>query len=530
MLRQGGVNVAVFRWLLPASAGLLLALAFPPFDAFQLAWLGLIPLCIAVRDVPWGEACRRGYIAGLVFFGSTLWWIGHVTVPGAVAVIAILALYVALAALWFRFVLGAAAGADSPLLNLRSAILCAAGWVVLEWVRGCFLLGGFGWNFLGASQYRTAALLPFASVTGVYGVSAVLCAVNVIFFLTGLRFYTHLRAGQPIRRLNWELYAVMLVVCAMFLHGARELAARKSRPHRPLQIALIQANIPQSLKFVPEQKQMVLDRHRELTTTAAITKPDLIIWPETAVPDPLRFDRDSYALATNLAITTGAHLLTGTIDYRPYSQPPEAYNAAILLSPTGDTLEIYRKIHLVPFGEYVPLQRFTAGLVSRIGPEGYDVTQGYGFQRGTEHTIFEASGFRFGAVICFEDTVPHLYRHFVARGVDFMVNLTNDAWFRESPAAAMHLANAVFRAVETRRPLIRSTNNGITCVVDECGVIRAELEPFTESALTFELAVPEGTGHTFYVRHGDVFVALCAVMSTGAVIWRTRRRASRGQP
>ncbi len=507
------MKLLLFRWLLPAAAGALLALAFPPWEAFQLAWLGLIPLFVAVRDVSGGEAARRGYIAGLVFFGLTLWWIGHVTVPGAVAVIAVLALYFALAALWFRLVLAPARSGERPLANLGAALLAAAGWATLEWVRGCVLLGGFGWNFLGASQYRAAALLQFASVTGIYGVSALLCAVNVIFYLTGLRFCAHLQAGPPARRLSWELYAVILLACGLFLHGARELTARPSQPHRSLRLALVQANIPQSLKFVPEQKQMVLDRHRQLTATAALSQPDLILWPETAVPEPLRFDRDSYTLATNVAIRSRAYLLTGTIDYQPYSQPPEAYNAAILLSPTGDTLKIYRKIHLVPFGEYVPLQRYTAGLVSRIGPEGYDVTQGYGFQRGTELTIFEAGDFRFGVVICFEDTVPHLYRRFAAHQLDFMVNLTNDAWFRESPAARMHLANAVFRAVETRRPLIRSTNNGVSCVVDECGVIRAELEPFTEAALTHELPIPHPTGPTFYVRHGDLFVAVCALLS-----------------
>ena len=271
---------------------------------------------------------------------------------------------------WFRFVLRWRDSRDTPLRNLLVAILCGAGWVVLEWVRGRFLLGGFGWNCLGASQYRAASLLQFASVTGVYGVSALLVAVNMIFYCITCRFAAHLKAGQPIRRLSWELYAVMITVCLMFIHGARELAARNSRPHRPLRLALVQANIPQSLKFVPGEKEMVLHRHHDLTQTAAVTKPDLIIWPETAAPEPLRYDPVSFELATNVAVTSGAWLLTGTIDYRPYSKPPEAYNAAILISPAGELVQEYRKIHLVPFGEYVPLQRLTARFLSVIGPDG----------------------------------------------------------------------------------------------------------------------------------------------------------------
>ncbi|MDW8344705.1 MAG: apolipoprotein N-acyltransferase [Verrucomicrobiae bacterium] len=506
---------------LPACAGVVLALAYPPFDAFQLGWVGLIPLLWAVESVPPGEAFRRGYLAGLFFFGLTVWWVGHVTVPGAVTLIILLALYFGAAGWWLGLVgrYFFRNGHDRAGRNLLAALVAAAGWVVIEWFRARFIMGGFGWNGLGVSQYRAAALLQFISVTGGYGASALLVVINVIFYATVRRWLMHLRAGQPVRRLSWELYAVMVTVCVLFLVGAREIARRDQTPSQSLRVLMVQANIPQSLKFVPDKAQMILDRHRHLTLTGAASQPNLIIWPETALPHPMRYDPVSYELATNIAITTGTYLLTGTIDYRSGSYPPEAYNAAILLGPDGTTRQIYHKIHLVPFGEYVPFQRWTRGLLKLIGPEGYDITEGFGFHRGREWTVFtlwEPVELRFASVICFEDTVPHLYRQFARQDVHFLVNLTNDAWFRESPAAAQHLANAVFRAIETRRPLLRATNNGITSIVDQCGVVRAELAPFTEGALTATINIPLEPPTTFYMRHGDVFVAVCALV---AFLW-----------
>lgn len=528
---ESRVPVSVPRWGtvawwtgslgLPVLSGAMLALAFPPFDGFQLGWVGLIPLLWAVERVPPAEAFRRGYLAGLVFFGMTVWWVGHVTIPGAVTLVILLALYFGAAGWWLREV-GAFFFRDShdrALRNLGAAVVAAAGWVVLEWTRTRFIMGGFGWNGLGVSQYRAAALMQFVSITGGYGASALLVIINVIFYVTVRRWLAHLRAGQPVRRLSWELYVVMVTVCLLFLTGARTIAQRDQTPAHPLRVLMVQANIPQSLKFVPGQAEMILNRHRDLTLTGATSQPDLIIWPETALPHPMRYHPASYELATGIAITTGTYLLTGTIDYRPGSQPPEAYNAAILLGPDGTTRQIYHKIHLVPFGEYVPFQRWTGGLLKLIGPDGYDVTEGFGFHRGRDWTVFtlwEPVELRFASVICFEDTVPHLYRQFARQGVHFLVNLTNDAWFRESPAAVQHLANAVFRAIETRRPLLRATNNGVTSIVDQCGVVRAELAPFTEGVLTAQINIPREPPTTFYMRYGDVFVAGCGAV---AFLW-----------
>jgi apolipoprotein N-acyltransferase len=490
------VKRVLYGWLLPITTGLLYALALPPFDFSQLGWIALIPLLFAVEECRPGEAFRRGYIAGLAFFGMTTWWLVHVSIAAPVALTAFLALYFGAAGAWFGLTRPRNEGV---LANLASAVVGAAGWVTLEWMRGHLVLGGFGWNGLGVTQHGNAPLFQFASVTGVYGVSAFVCFVNLAFYQTIRRLARHLGARQPIRRLSWEFYLAMVLVCGAFLHGLREM--RTVQPARPLPLALVQANIPQTLKFDPKEKPMILDRYRTLTEAMLAAQPELILWPESATPEPMRYDEESFGLATNFAVRANAYLLTGTIDFTPHSSPLQAFNAAILVRPDGTLADIYRKIHLVPFGEFVPLGQWLP-FMKWLTPVG-DI------EPGRDYTIFRLPDFSFATVICFEDTVPDLYRQFVKRGADFMINLTNDAWFKESSAAEMHLANAVFRCVETRRWLIRCTNNGVTCAVDPFGVVRMRAEPFTTTAQTFVAPIPEERPVTFYTRHGDVFVAGC---------------------
>ncbi|HUK82592.1 MAG TPA: apolipoprotein N-acyltransferase [Verrucomicrobiae bacterium] len=529
----------VHCWLLPIATGVLLALALPPFNAGQLGWVGLVPLLFALENCSLGEAFRRGYIAGLVFFGLTVWWVIYTTEGGApfgaalsgvVAMVAFLALYFGAAGAWISAVsrLIVKVGADSAGRNLLVAILSSAGWATLEWIRGKFLFGGFGWNGLGVTQHDAVPLIQFACFTGVYGVSALVCFFNFAFFQTMRRFMGNIGAEAPLRRLSWEFYVAMLLVCMAFIHGLHVIrAGREREPAKVLRLALIQADIPQTLKFEPEQKSMILQQYDSLTRTAMVLQPELIIWPETATPEPLRFDPDSFGLATNLAHDAHAYLLTGTIDATPFAAPSDAFNAAILLRPDGALGGVYHKIHLVPFGEYVPLRKLVP-FMKRLTPIPDS------FERGREFTVFEIGGTRFATVICFEDTVPAVYRGFVERGVDFMVNLTNDAWFKTSPAAEMHLANAVFRCPESQRPLVRCTNNGVTCIVDQFGFInpKTRLPSFTNGSLNCELLVPPPSAPTFYTRHGDAFVGVCGLMTGVALLaaWRMRTFRVQSRP
>jgi apolipoprotein N-acyltransferase len=506
------------RWLLPVITGVSTAWAFPPFNMGQIAWLSLVPLLFAIENCSWGEAFRRGYIAGLVFFGMTTWWVVHVSLPGVIALIAFLALYFGAGAVVFAIVSTRIAGAsnsstsgtdDSVFRNVGAAVVGTACWTTIEWVRGWFLFGGFPWNFLGVSQWQSGPLIQFASVTGVYGVSALLCFVNYAFYFTIRRFVRQIGKPALMRRLSWEFYIAMLLVCLAFMHGIGEIRSDQQQPTRTLRLGLVQPDIPQSLKFIPGEKRMILSRLEDQTDVLLPSHPDLIIWPETAMPWSIQYDKESVDLITNILARSRAYLLTGFFDDRN----PRVYNAAMLFTPQAVVSGVYRKIHLVPFGEYVPLRTIWAPLLKRVGPKDYNVDDFYDMSTGNDYTIFEVNGFRFGAVICFEDTLPGLYRGFVQRDIDFMVNLTNDAWFKTSPELEMHLANAVFRAVENRRPLVRATNNGVTCVVSEHGFIRSHCVPFVQGSLSCELSVPAEHKVTFYTRHGDVFLAACAALS-----------------
>ncbi len=559
-LPRPSLNVLIVRFFLPALAGLLLVLAYPPFTSGQWAWVALVPLLAALENCPTGEAFRRGYLAGLVFFGGTVWWVGHVTLAGTVVLIAFLALYLGLAGAWFARLLKLAP-ADSAARNLLVAILAAAGWVTIEWIRAQLLLGGFPWNQLGVSQHRAVPLSQVATITGVYGVSALLCIVNFTFYFTGRRFVRSLRQRLPIRRLSWEFYVAMFLVAGSFLFGMDQV--KRVPPADTVRLSLVQANIPQTLKWEPGQARMIIDRYDRLSREWAIPyRPDLVVWPETATPNAIRYDAASMTLVTNISALAGVPLLTGSFDYTPYSDPPEGFNAAVLVQPDGAIGPIYRKIHLVPFGEYVPWARWLP-FMKKLTPISFSMARGtepvvYELARGRRpETVAEDDGegvrvrlsaaddpsvagrggggfapVRFGVVICFEDTVAELFRPYLDSGVDFMVNLTNDGWFRESPAAEMHLANAVFRAIETRRPLVRATNHGITAVIDQFGFVRSRLEPFTEGCLNVELPLPDTATVTPYVRRGDLFVAQCAVVTiiTLAVLVILRKRRPPADP
>jgi apolipoprotein N-acyltransferase len=521
-------------WLLPVASGLLMMFSFPPWNSGQLAWGSLLPLLFAVQTATVTQAFRRGYVTGLCFFGGTIWWIGHVTIGGTAMLIAFLALYIGGAASWFAWLFdrsrfeGGNAKTDSVPRNLLIALAGAAGWVVLEWMRGWFLMGGFSWNMIGVSQWQAPALFQIAAVTGVFGVSAAIVFINFGFFFTIHRFVRYARRRGRMGRLSWEFYAAMTVLAGMLMHGASVLrqgeAERKTS--RTMSVAMIQANIPQSLKFTPGQMSLNVDRHRALTEAALVAAPDLVLWPETSTVDPIAYHGDAYRMVTNLARKANAPMLVGTFDVDGDGDNARWFNAAALVLPTGQVDGVYRKIHLVPFGEYVPWRK-ALPFMNWFAPSGFD-----SLERGTELTVFRAGDdepARFAVVICFEDTIAPLCRRLARQDLDFLVNLTNDAWFKESPAAEMHLANAVFRTVETGRPLIRATNNGVTCIVNRFGGVDKQLEPFTVGFLRHDFQVPPRGSPTFYVQHGDVFVRLCLFVCAVMTLWfRVRRRSQRG--
>lgn len=499
-------------------SGILLALCFPPFNQEWLCWIALTPLISAVwfcagdARKPWRAAAGLGYLAGLVFFLTTFHWLTTVHWIGWVALCVYLALYLAVWG-WFVGVVLHERSFLSSGKNISLALAGASAWVALEWVRG-WLFSGFGWNGLGVALHKNLLYLQFAEIAGVPGLSFVVALCNLIAVITVRRFISEF--GKVRFRPHYDFSLTMVVLAAVFGFGFRALF--KNEPTTPLKIAAIQANIPQNQKFDAAFENKIFERYTAITETALKLEPQLLVWPEAATPRAMFNDEKNFRFVMDLAKRGGFNFLLGTLDFDDRGD----YNIAALLSEGGQTIQTYRKNHLVPFGEFIPFRNSFPIFAWIAG----DLVPG-DFKPGTSTNPLATSNpaVHLAPLICFEDTLADLTRQFVLKGAKLLVNVTNDGWFLESAGAEQHLANAVFRAIETRRPLVRAANTGVTCFVDTHGRIKQVLRdangsPFLEGFLFGQVDVPTGQELTFYLRHGYHFPLLAALF---AVIAMARR-------
>src|SRR5438045_3258952 len=313
----------------------------------------------------------------------------------------------------------------------------------------------------------------------------------------------------------------MAAIVGVLTFGLR--AAQNSTPTKPLRVAAVQPNVPQNQKFDPQFTRKIFGQLQRLSRIALGSNPppDLLIWPESSMPGPVFADQESHNFVMDLAASAESDLSLGTID----EQERDVYNAALLISDGGERVQVYRKVHLVPFGEYVP-GRHRVPLLARIVG---DQVPG-DFKPGQEYTVFTLTNtdVQVAPLICFEDTIGELVRRFVlptesTPGANLPVDITNDGWFLRSGGSHQHLANAIFRCVETRRPMIRAANTGVTCLINEFGrvtqVLRDETgSTFTEGVLTGEIKVPTEHDLTFYVRHGELLANSCGVITLLAIL------------
>lgn len=510
-------------WLAALLSGGLLLLGFAPFNQMWAAWVGLTPLIAAItrRERPSGwKAAGLGYLAGVVFFTGTFYWLGTLAdlyeSPLLLGIPFLLALlFGGYFAVW-TWLLGSIflRGEDArrfpnSWMNLATGALGASSWVMLEWVRG-WLFGGFGWNGIGVALHRDLPLIQIAEITGVWGVSWLAVFVNLMIVIVIRRFIGEF-GPVFLKRVRWEFSISVAIVVAAFSFGIRALFQQNTGPTVPLRIAAIQPNIPQKEKFDPAFEDQVLATFDKLTGLAALTQPppQLIIWPEACTPRPLFADENIRDFVIGQAARGDHALLLGTTDFEPTG---EFYNIAALFTKKGQEWQYYRKVHLVPFGEYLPLRGILGPIAGGLIPGD--------FTPGTEHTLLHLRepALALGALVCFEDTVGDLTRKFAANGAQLLVNVTNDGWFAQSPAAEQHLANAIFRAIETRRPLVRCGNTGLTGSIDPYGRVThisgdnpafrpkhllPFLKPFEQGFLSGEIPVPTAGPTTFYTRHGD---------------------------
>jgi len=514
----------IWPWGAAVASGVLMALAYPPFELEWLIWIALTPLTCALwfrpNRTPLGHFLI-GYITGVVFFLTVFVWITEVTSPGWILLCFYLAIYFGIWG-WFA---GTVVCPDRPVdsetpksrrpwmnswTNLRLVLSGAAAWVGLEWIRG-ELFTGFGWNGLGISLFTQTALIQIADFAGVGGISFLIVMANLILVITVRRFLIEIQLMRV--RPHYDFTITIALIAVAFSYGVHHYY-KPVGPTIPLKVAAIQANIPQDEKWDPAFEERILKTYRRQTEVALVAQPDLLIWPEAATPRPALNDQSLLAEVTEIAAAGQIDFLFGTVYYDAFG----GYNSAVLLHP-NTSAQVYNKNHLVPFGEYVPFRHsfpLFAWVIGDQVPADFDA--------GVEPAVLDLSRvpLRIAPLICFEDTLGELTRKFVVRGAHLLVVLTNDGWFRESAGSRQHLANSIFRCVENRRPMVRAANTGVTAFIDPLGRVTEQLESedgntFIEGFLSGTIDVPTTPALTFYTRHGEIFSVVCVFAALIAI-------------
>jgi len=473
--------------------------------------MALAPLIVALRFVSARNGFRLGLLAGAVFWLVSVSWLHHVSIAGWILMALYCGLYVGVFAWgcgqWLnRF------GAANSIVNAGFIIFAATLWTALEYVRSHFATG-FAWNGLGISQYRNLAIIQIASLGGSYAVSFLIVWVSAAVGITILRYVD--TWGHWGRRLHLEMMLGFLVLALVFVWGVKAIRNPPANA-TPVRISLVQPGIPQDEKWDQEKMDLIYGRLRELTTAALRTgKPDLLVWPETAVPDDVRNSASSYDLVYEI-VTNGIPLLVGSMDTAwQDSGSPVYYNSSFLFDPEGGIAFAYDKQHLVPFGEYVPMRHIFPFMKAMTPIQE-------SFDEGHTGTVFRLASpeVAFSVLICFEDTIAHLARKMVLNGARMLVNQTNDAWFDPSAASRQHMAHCVFRCVENGVPAVRSANSGVTCHINRRGQVEDILDDgaghtLTHGFLTVEVMVAGADMPlTWYTQHGDVFAWVCVLVAT----------------
>ena len=491
-----------------AGSGLLLACAFPGPDLALVAWIALVPMLLVMSKRPFAS----GFIAGFSFFAPLLYWLNIVmTTYGQLhpffSLIAHL-LLVAYLALFFGVASWLTCRLKS-LLGLPVIVTLPIIWVALEFLRG-LVLSGFPWGLLGYSQQNFSWMIQSADISGVYGVSLLLilinCAVAGLFAEPG-RMFPRLAA-----------VVVLLLLAGHLGYGYWSLRADPDRRDEQLKVALIQGNIDQAVKWNMDQRQTTVEKYRNLSLKAAEVDVDLIIWPEAAAPFYLQDDNPLSRQVRSVPKNLESYLLVGSPAYERDAQAGDVryYNSAYLLSPEGQFLGRSDKIHLVPFGEYVPLGQlltFINKLVVGVGD----------FSAGRVQPL-ALNGHSLGVLVCYEAIFPELAQNYVRQGSDLLINITNDAWFGNSPASSQLLAMTRFRAIENRVWIARAANTGISALVTPSGRVTVAT-PLFETLQTVGM-VGLGANPTLYNRFGDLLPWACLIIIGGwlLVFGLVRRR------
>jgi apolipoprotein N-acyltransferase len=529
---------------LALASAVLLWLSFYPMNWGWLGWVALVPLLfLTQKGRPWRQALWASWIGGAVFCLVAYQWIRVASLPMYATWIG-LALMMSLQFPLFIWIVRRL----THTLGLPLALSAPVTWTALEFFRAIIGIG-FAWYYLGHTQHELLPLIQFSDLTGAYGVSFLLVLANVAIFELIVR-----RKETGRRRIPASLPIALLLVAAALGYGSWRLGEADFQPGPRL--AIIQGNLEQDIRNNPNEAEATNNHYRDLALAAARLRPDLIIGPETAwalwydVIDPATpaeqispewRQRDAFTrkLRADFAAGLRADFLFGFVRTRllPAGDSPNRerrYNAAVHVGADAAEKGWYGKMYLLPFGEYLPLKN-SLPFLKALSPYDYE----YSTEPGEEFTIFSVKGFPFAALICYEDTVPHLARAYLRLPVKpaFFVNLSNDGWFKGWEEHEQHAVSARFRAIESRRAIARSVNMGVSCVIDGNGRIVAlpagatTLSQAKALPAVIDAVVPIDHRESWYPRLGDWLPGLCWLLVFGglaAALWQARREERLG--
>jgi apolipoprotein N-acyltransferase len=501
----------------------LLALSFPKFGHPAFAWVALTPLIVAVVLVPAAQrTARRGFVLGLltgaVYFAGTLYWLvetmttfGGLATPVAVFAAALLVAYLSLFPAVFALILSRL----SSSIGSAATMACVPPvWIASELGRQ-YVWDGFPWALLGYSQVSVLPIAQLASVTGVYGLSGLLAATSAA------AAFAMMHSG----RRRWGTVALTVAaVTACGLWGRDRIQdGTLAATGQSVRVAVVQGNIAQEDKWNPRLRDTIVSRYLDLTRQAIDQGATLIIWPESSLPVYFEEEPGRAGAIRRLAREHGATLLIGSDQVErarpetPVESPDNRfYNAAFLVQPDGSTGAVYRKMHLVPFGEYVPIQQ----LLFFVGPIVEAVSN---FTPGDTPVLLPVGRHKISTAICYEVIYGNLMRAFVAEGSELLTTITNDAWYGRSSAAYQHWDQASMRSIENGRYLARAANTGVSGFVDPYGRVLQKSSLFEQAVLIEDVRYLQRT--TIYARFGDLIAWLSLAFTVAALLANSRMRS-----
>jgi apolipoprotein N-acyltransferase len=522
-------------WLLVFSSSILQILVFPRPGLTFLSWISLAPLIYAILRAREVDATvlldsqspsflipatpKQGFVlgwaSGSLWYLGTCYWVFHVMhsygqLNAFVSFILLIlfALYLGLNHGIFGALL-AWAGQARAGFSRRALVLAPFLWVTVELIRNYVF--GFPWNLLGNAQVDNVPLSRIATVTGVYGLSFEIALVNTVFAATFL-----------VDKSRRKAMIAAALVSSIALQSERFV--RLDPTPTDSQATLVQQDVPIRDDWNYENYDKLLNELAAISVAPASPngEPGLIVWPESPAPFFLN-DRRFMDAVSGVAKKSNAFVVAGSIGLRSQKNrtPDEIYNSAAVISPDGVEASRYDKVHLVPFGEYIPFRRMLSFAKALTGEVG-------NFVPGGDRAPVPLGRHRAGIFICYESLFPNEVREFAAHGAEYFINISNDGWFGESGAPWQHLDVARMRAIENNRWLLRGTNTGITAVVDPVGRI-VQVAP-RNKRIALQVSYGHDTETTFYTRNGDWFPILCAIISLVGLFVRIRERADVTQP